>query len=159
MRPVRLLPLLLVALSGCGYTLGPLVREGTRRIAVPIFQNDTRERELEYPLTLAVIRELRARGYVVSTRNRAQAVLRGRIVKVVGGVSAESPLDALEAGTVRVTLKVVLESSRGEELRSFQVSETGEFARSRGETRSHARRQALDELALTLVRNLASQRF
>jgi hypothetical protein len=80
-------------------------------------------------------------------------------VKVVGGVSAESPLDALEAGTVRVTLEVVLESSRGEELHSFQVSETGEFARSRDETRHHARRQALDELALTLVRNLASKRF
>lgn len=158
-RPVLALALVAVLLPGCGYALGPLVREEMRVVAVPVFRNDTRERELEYPLTQAVIRELRSRGFVVRTWGGKTTTLAGRIVKVEQAVTSEDPLDLSDAGTVRVTVEVALLATRGREIARFQVSETGEFSSHRNETRFTARQTAMAELALAVVRRLESLRF
>jgi hypothetical protein len=156
---VLLLAALPLVAGACGYTLGSLVREDARTLCVPIFHNDTREREIEYPLTRAVVRELRARGYTITSQGPARAELRGRILKVEQTVTAEDPRDRDEAGAVKITVEITLRSAAGTELLRRRVSETGEFARVRGESRFSAREQALGEIALAVVRSLASDRF
>ena len=75
--------LMLLLLSGCGYTLvgqGNLP-EHIKTIAIPIFQNETLEEGIEETLTNAVIQEF----------------VKGGKVKLV----AESKADAILSGTIR----------------------------------------------------------
>ena len=80
---------------GCGYRLegsGVLLPKHIRRIAVPVFQNKTFQRDLETDVTNAIIRELDRRGGVelVNDVTQADAVLRGTL--------EEYRLDILAAG-------------------------------------------------------------
>jgi outer membrane lipopolysaccharide assembly protein LptE/RlpB len=79
-------PLLLVlaAVEGCGYRLegrGVFLPKHIRKVAVPIFENKSFERDLEIVLTEAVLREINRRGGVTLVQDAAQAdaVLRGTI--------------------------------------------------------------------------------
>jgi hypothetical protein len=146
--------LALLLFLGCGYTLGPLVKRPQRNLAVPVFANESRERDLEIPLTRAVMRELRARGYVLRNTRPGGAVLLGRIVSVTQEVTAEDPADLQEAGAVSIAVDLELRSASGALLRKFRIQERGEFAAHRGETRRCARDHALAELALAVARRL-----
>ena len=79
---------------GCGYRLegsGVLLPKHIRRIAVPVFQNKTFQRDLETDVTNAIIRELDRRGGVeLVNEDQADAVLRGTL--------EEYRLDILAAG-------------------------------------------------------------
>ena len=61
MRSNGALLLLVVALVGCGYTLGYRRPEGVFNLAVPVFRNETfpLRREIEIELTRAVRQEFR----------------------------------------------------------------------------------------------------
>jgi len=53
--------LMIVATSGCGYMIGPAHDAELCTVAVPIFRNETFRRQLEYPLTEAVQKEIQKR--------------------------------------------------------------------------------------------------
>ncbi len=160
-RPVPALVLLaaVLAAASCGYNLGPPRSAELRSIAVPIFRNDTREREIEYPLTLSVVTELKARGWNVTSSAGADVVLEGRITGVSQDVTAEDPSDLAEAGTVKMSVEVVLRTRSGREISRTKFSETGEFAAARGQSRDTAGLAALRELASAVARSLETLRF
>ena len=82
-RPWRLCLLLIVCLPGCGYTTAELYPTDYATVAVPIFQNRTFYRGMEYDLTEALIKELEQRTpYVTANAGRADTLLTGRIVNV-----------------------------------------------------------------------------
>jgi len=73
--------------SGClGYTLGPTpptYMKGIRRIAVPIFKNNTITPDVEALATTAVIKQIQQDGtYEVTGVDRADAVVVGTIASV-----------------------------------------------------------------------------
>ena len=81
--------LLLLPLGGCaadpaeGYTARSIYPTTVQTIAVPIFENDTFVREIEFELTDALIKEIERRTpYKVSSRARADSILTGRIARV-----------------------------------------------------------------------------
>ena len=85
MRELRflVLGLMLVVLSGCGYTHGKLYRDDVKTISVPIFGNKSFHKGIEFDLTEAVIKELALRTpYQVVSGERGDTVLVGEIVKV-----------------------------------------------------------------------------
>jgi hypothetical protein len=84
----RLLFLILTGFfAGCaGYTLGPTpptYMKGIRRIAVPIFKNDTISPDVEALATTAVIKQIQQDGtYQVTGVDQADAVVLGTIAAV-----------------------------------------------------------------------------
>ena len=90
MRRVALLVPVLVALAsnGCatdptqGYSAMSTFRDDVTAIAVPIFVNDGFQRNVEFLLTDAVIKEIQARTpYTISSSARADSILLGRITE------------------------------------------------------------------------------
>ncbi len=143
-----------LAACGCGYELGPPRGAAHRSISVDIFRNETREREIEYPLAVMLVAELRARGWNVTSAKSADLALGGSILDVSQDVSAENPSDVPEAGSVKISVEIVLRSREGREIGRTRVSESGEFAAVRGESRDSAGLAALKELARAVVRGL-----
>lgn len=76
-------------LGGCandptaGYVAGGIYPDDVTTVAVPIFENDTYQRNVEFELTDAVIKEIEARTpYKVVDRAHADTILIGRVRKV-----------------------------------------------------------------------------
>ena len=91
MRPLALLAVLaaLATLVGCasdptkGYSTESSFPDDVRSVAIPIFENHTLFRDVEFDLTDALIKEIEARTpYKVLSSAKADTVLLGRIVRV-----------------------------------------------------------------------------
>jgi hypothetical protein len=77
----------LVAGSGCGYHVGSLVPSDIRTIYVPIFDNATFRRGLEFHLTEAVQRDIRRRTHLkLVGRDEADSILTGEIMDFRGAL-------------------------------------------------------------------------
>ncbi|MFM8478870.1 MAG: LptE family protein [Planctomycetaceae bacterium] len=90
---VLLVPCLLL-LSGCGYMLGPQAVQGVSSVHVPVFQSSSFRRNVDYLLTEAVQREIRARGaYRLEDAETADTILKGRIVEIRKSPLSETRFD------------------------------------------------------------------
>lgn len=112
-------PILLVTVSammlwltGCasdpteGYVLGDTFREDVATVAVPIFENRTFHREVEFDLTDALVKEIERRTpYKVTSAVRADTILNGTIRRVEIDHLSRSPLTGLtEESVLSVTI-------------------------------------------------------
>lgn len=106
------LVLMTAALCGCasdptqGYSAMGIYPDDVSTVAVPIFENDTFTREVEFDLTEALIKEIEARTpYKVVDRSRADTVLIGRVKEVELDQLSKSKLTGLsEEVILRVTI-------------------------------------------------------
>jgi Lipopolysaccharide-assembly len=104
-------------LSGCGYNLGNVYGPEVRSISVPIFQNETFRRGIEYQLTEAVHKEIRTRTpFRLVTGDQADTRLTGRIVEIRKDVLGENRLD--DPRELQVSLMVRV---KWEDIRTGQV--------------------------------------
>ena len=147
--------LLLLAVSGCGYTLGYRVSEGTVRLAVPMFENQTLplRREVEFDLTRAVRQQLELRSdvHLVSVAN-ADAVLKGTVVSFRELVLAEGARDAIHESSIDVAVRVRLERlTDGQVLLDEMVTDSAPYSVLRGESLDDARPEAIDKIAQRIV--------
>lgn len=104
------------ALAGCGYTMGVARPAGVRSVALPLVDNQTDRRDLEWTLTEALRRELAARGFAVVTTGGADATCHVRVREVRETTAAQDPLDAPVVGTLTVVADVVLRDRAGRTL-------------------------------------------
>lgn len=145
---------LAVAAAACaGYRSDPLFPEGMRRIAVPIFENETFFRQIEFDLTRQVANELRARpGIHVVDPAEADVILEGRIVDVDQRVLAlarrERPLERSATTSVRCR---VVERATGRVLKEFVERERVDFLSGAGEGLESAQTEAFHDLARKIV--------
>ena len=98
---------MLIGIAGCasspttGYAFGSSYRDDVSSVAVPIFENDSFERAVEFELTDALVKEIEARTpYKVMTATRADTILIGRITKIQRDVVSRSPLTGLNEEVV-----------------------------------------------------------
>ena len=103
------------ALAGCGYTMGVARPAGVRSVALPLVDNQTDRRDLEWTLTEALRRELAARGFAV-VASGADATCHVRLHEVREVTTAEDPQDQPLAGAVTVAADVVLRDRAGRTL-------------------------------------------
>ncbi len=89
----RTWPLLALLLAGCGYVVGSPFRPDVRSVAVPIFQNDTFRKGVEFQLTEAVQKEMQQRGLQIAEEPYADTRLTGKIVEIQKQVLTESAFD------------------------------------------------------------------
>lgn len=89
-----------------GYVFGSTYREGVATVAVPIFENDTYHRDIEFELTDAVVKEIESRTpYKVTSAVRADTILSGTIRRVEIDHLSRSPRTGLtEESVLSVTI-------------------------------------------------------
>ena len=146
----------LVTVGCAGYRSGTLFPQGARRIAVPIFENDTFFRQIEIDLTRSICDELRARpGIHVVSEEEADIILEGRITDVDQRVLAISKRDRPTESSATTAVKCrVIDAKTRKVLKDFTEKKRIDFALATGEGLQTAQRDAFYELAREIVYEL-----
>uniref|UniRef100_A0A7C2NZA9 LptE family protein n=1 Tax=Schlesneria paludicola TaxID=360056 RepID=A0A7C2NZA9_9PLAN len=156
---------LLGALSGCGYMVGNAYGPEVRTIEVPVFQNDSFRRGIEYQLTEAVQKEIQTRTpYRLAKGPGADTRLTGRIVDIRKDVLGETQFDDPRELQLSLFIHVTWEDLRtGQLLASQEVPiqpqaiplvGQAEFAPEVGQSLATATQDATERLARQIVNML-----
>lgn len=162
MATVTCAGLLAMLASGCGYTLGNGFAPDIKTVSVPIFENDTYRRGLEYQLTEAVQKEIQNRTpYRLAQGTDADTRLTGRIVQVRKDVLGENNNDDPRQLQLSIMVRVTWENLRtGEVLAKQEVpvapdaipllTQAG-FAPELGQSQATAAQTAINQMARNIV--------
>jgi len=107
-----LLLAVMVWLPGCaGYRVGPVGQLAYRSVAVPVFQNDTHQPQLEAPITNALRKRFQADGTLrLEPEPRADVVVRGRITKYGRSALRYVQADVRAVREYRLSITAVIEA-------------------------------------------------
>lgn len=150
------------SLAGCGYMVGNTFGPEVRTVDVPIFQNDTFRRGIEYQLTEAVQKEIQTRTpFRLANGPNADTRLTGRIVDFRKNVLGETQNDDPRELQVSLYVVVTWEDLRTGQLLATQevplqpqaipVQGLAEFAPEVGQSLATATQDATDRLARQIV--------
>lgn len=154
---------LLVCVSGCGYMIGGPYRRDIDTVHVPIFENRSFRRGIEFQLTEAVHKEIQKQtGYRLTKSPSADTRLTGRIVRidkrVLGESNDDSPRDlqfeiALEVTWVDLRHNRKLIDRRTIDLQPETITllTHSSFTPETGGSKATARQRAVDNLARQVV--------
>jgi hypothetical protein len=165
-RPAALAALALLALGGCGYTVGGSLPSHIRTVAVPIFANHTTEPAVESLLTRAIVEAFSTNGRLkVVQPADADAILDGEVIGYALNSIAFDPDANVRQYRLTVTLNLTFRDVRRNEVlfqqRGFQERADFQVQAAVAETISReesALRGAAIDIARTVV-NLAIERF
>jgi hypothetical protein len=161
----RTVSALVLLLSGCGYMVGNAYGPEVRTIEVPIFQNDSFRRGIEYQLTEAVHKEIQSRTpFRLSKGPGTDTRLTGRIVDIRKDVLGETQFDDPRELQYSVFVRVTWEDLRTGRLlaeqevpidpQSIPLVGQAEFAPEIGQSLATATQEATDRLARQIVNML-----
>ena len=157
-----LLALLTLTLPGCGYRHTPLFPTTYRTVALPIFDNQTFYRGIEFELKEALTKEIERRTpYKVVPQATADSLLVGSIVSVT-----QTPLSRRESGGLVQELQFAVEADfewtdqrDGRSIRQRKgLTSVGRFipAREIGETFDVGQSAAVQRMAEAIVSAMAA---
>ncbi len=113
MRALLPISLVICGLTGCGYMVGSAYGPDVRTVEVPIFQNATYRRNIEYQLTEAVQKEIEARTpFRLAKGPGADTRLTGQIVEIRKDVLGETRYDDPRELQLTIAIKVQWEDLR-----------------------------------------------
>lgn len=148
----RLLLLLSLGCSSCGYEIGNLYE--IRDVKIDIFDNNSERRTQEFDLTDVVVHEIAARGIRVNARDAAYT-LKGKITDVrTPAVVDQRNTDIVIVGSLLFSLEIRLLDANGNEVWRDARSESASFTAARGETFETAREKVFYRLAMWVVAHL-----
>jgi len=151
----RLLPLLALACSSCGYEVGNLYE--IRDVKVDMFDTQSDRRTHEFDLTDAVVHKISARGIRVNAKD-ASYTLKGRILDIrTPSLVDQKGTDQVLVGSLLFTLEIRLLDANGTELWKDVKSETASFTAARGESFESARQKVFEHLARWVVTHFEKQ--
>lgn len=155
MRTLWFIPFLVsFPLMGCGYTSKSLLPQNVNSVYVPIFDNKTFRRGLEFDLTNAIKNEILFKTRLkLADKDHADSALYGKIRDVRGHVLIENP----DAQVVETAVTIFVEFS-WVDLRTGRtivnkmgVTQQGEFKATRQEDEKFAEDKAFVDLAERIV--------
>lgn len=132
--------LILFCVAGCGYH-SSLRPNDITNVAIPIFDNKTVWRELEFELTNLVSREVKARTpfRLVSRPEEADIVIVGEILDYYKPVIVEDTQDQVVVAASKITIKVSIKDQKtGTIIITKNQTVQSEFLRGSKETFSDA---------------------
>ena len=142
---VWLMPLM--TLTGCGYSVNSDFRQDIKTVAVPIFENDTNRRGLEFQLTELVQKEITKRAqYRLAKGLEADTRLTGKIVGFRKDVLGETAQDDPRELQISLMVKV-----RWEDLRTGQLLAEQEMPLSPDQISMTAQSEFAPELGQSLA--------
>jgi len=153
----RYLPVALaIIVLGCGYTAAPLHSTDYSSVAVDIFANETFDRQIEFGLDEALVKEIeRKTPWKVTGRNRADTVLTGMITDFDRRVLTKSPDDnTLELQVILVVDYTWKEVKSGKTLLRGSLRQPGEAVIAVGESEATAAREAFRDIAERIVERM-----
>jgi len=149
--------LIFLLIVSCGYQLNPYLKEVTT-VAVPIFENKTAWREMEFELTSLVHREIKARTFfrLVSHPEDADIIIQGEITNYRKSIMVEDAQDNVIMAASMMTLKVTIkEQKTGKEIFSKSRNVQSEFIGGMNEAATDAeyrgRQQTFEQLSRWVV--------
>ncbi len=149
-------------ITGCGYRAGNVYGPEVRSVDVPIFQNDTFRRGIEYQVTEAVHREIQTHTpFRIAKGREADTRLTGRIVEVRKSVLGETRWDDPRELQLSLMVRVTWEDLRTGQLlaqqevplqpQSIPTIGQAEFAPEVGQSLATATQDATERLARQIV--------
>jgi len=144
-------------ISGCGYTNKPLISRKINSIYIPIFENDTFRRGLEFDLTNAVKDEIMSKTKLrIAQKDNADTILTGKIKKVTESMLSSNAEDNIVESRVSIYVDIKLVDRRtGRTLiEEKNLKNSAEFIVKRGENIKTASQESLDGLAEIIVYHL-----
>jgi Lipopolysaccharide-assembly len=158
-----LLAILLAVIPGCGYSSDSLYTTSIETICVPMWNNQSFYRNLEFQLTEAIDKNIEARTpYRLAPQDQADAELTGTITNVQEGVLSNSYQTNLPQET-QITIVV---DFTWRDLRSGRILlDRKGFARSSteipaiGSQLTDAENEAIDNLARAIVMEMVNDKF
>ena len=154
--------MMLAGLTACGYGYTDVYPTGYTTVAVPVFENQTFEREMAYDLTEALIKEIEQRTpYKVDDASRADTLLRGTVTAVRRRQLSRTPIGGLpQEIEIEVTIDFDWEDQRrGGTLVTRQgFTSVGRYVPTQpvGEDFSRGRQAAADRVARDVVAAMRS---
>jgi len=153
----RCLAIVLVAVvAGCAYTTAPLHSTTYSTVAVDIFKNETFDRQLEFGLAEALVKEIELKTpWKVTSGGRSDTVLTGRIVEFDRRVLTKSVDDnTLELQVTLVVDYTWKDRKSGRVLRRARLRQPGEAIIPINESEATAAREAFQDLAERIVEHM-----
>jgi len=150
------LALMAILCASCGYSAQFRVPESIKTIAVDLFENRTRYREVEFEFTNALRREVSAKTPLkIAPAEDADAIISGEIIGyrryLLRETRADRPTEYRIVVTVKYQVKnvktgaIVAENSR--------LRRGAEYQLLRGQVERQAREEAIRELARNVVQD------
>jgi hypothetical protein len=144
-------------ISGCGYTTKSLISRKINSIYIPIFENDTFRRGLEFDLTSALKDEIMSNTKLrILQKDSADTILTGRIIKVTEGMLSSNVEDNIVESRVTISVYIKLVDRRtGRTLvEEENLKQSAEFIVKRGENIKTASQESLVLLAKEIIFHL-----
>ena len=148
-----------VLASGCGYSQKSLISRKINSIYIPIVDNNTFRRGLEFDLTKAVKDEIMSRTSLrIVQKDSADTIFSGTIRDVKETVLSQNSRDNIVESRVRIYADITLWDRRTERvLISGSLNGAAEFIVKRGETVKSGIEEGIVNLAKIIVNNLEEE--
>ncbi|NOZ23678.1 MAG: hypothetical protein GXP25_21595 [Planctomycetes bacterium] len=146
--------LLVCLLAGCGYSSRSVLKSGVGSVYVPIFDNKTFRRELEFSLTEAVKNEILYKTQLkIAPKKKADSILTGEIVEYKERVLTEDTNDDVMETRVFIYINVRWIDQRTGRviMKRDRLVRPTEFVVAKGETLATANAESFDDLAELIV--------
>ena len=156
-RQLTCILVIFALISGCGYTNKSLISRKINSIYIPIFENDTFRRGLEFDLTNAVKDEIMSKTKLrIAQKDNADTILTGKIKKVTDSMLSSNAEDNIVESRVSIYVDIKLVDRRtGRTLiEEKNLKKSAEFIVKRGENIKTASQESLDGLAEIIVYHL-----
>lgn len=154
---LRLAPLLMTALTGCGYHAGSLISADIKTVHVAMFDNKDFRHEIEFALTEAVKNEVVRRTHLkLADRTSAQSVLEGTILRIEPSTIAFDQFDQVfsQGLTVHVDFRWTKQGDGRVLASAEELSYTAQLVAVRGDTETTATAVAFRDLAKLIVERM-----
>jgi serine/threonine-protein kinase RIO1 len=149
-----------VLASGCGYSQKSLISRKINSIYIPIFDNATFRRGLEFELTKAVKDEIMSRTSLrIVQKDSADTILSGSIRDVKENVLTQNSRDNIVESQVKIYADITLSDRRTERVLISRSNLNGaaEFITGRGENVQSGIEEGIANLAKVIVNNLEEE--
>ncbi len=146
---------------GCGYSTRSLNIRNVNSIYIPIFDNTTFRRGIEFDLTKAVKEEVMSKTNLrIVNKDDADTILYGTIKDFKEGVLTQDFTDNIVESRVILFADIKLINKRTDRtlIDKRNISQTTEFIVNRGETLDSATEEGVVDLAETIV-NLLGEKW
>ncbi|MFQ5964586.1 MAG: LPS assembly lipoprotein LptE [Candidatus Scalinduaceae bacterium] len=153
--------IIVIVISGCGYSTKSLINRNISSIYIPIFENETFRRGIEFDLTKAVKNEIMSKTNLrIVSKDSADTILYGTLQDFKERVLTQNVRDTLVESEVRLFVDIKLVDGRtGRTLvNKKKIRQTTEFIVNRGETLDSATEEGVVNLAKTIV-NLLEEKW
>ena len=152
--------LVVALMCGCGYSSRSLISRDISSIHIPIFENDTFRRGIEFDLTKAVKNEVMSKTNLrIASKDNADTILHGTVKDFTERIITQGFSDSLVEGqmTLFVDIQLVDRRTGRTLINEESINQASGYIVRRGETLESATEEGVVDLAETIVDHLAEK--